>query len=56
MSRAPLSPEGPSSEVLLAGIGVIIRTLRYFDRCFVDGPDHALIGLFLERRWGAVWD
>ena len=29
------SPKGPSSEILPAGIGAIIRTLHGFDRCFV---------------------
>ena len=46
------SPKGPSSEILPAGIGAIIRTLHNCDRCFFYGPDPALTGLYPERGEG----
>ena len=46
------SPKGPSSEILPAGIGAIIRTLHNCDRCFFYWPDPALTGLYPERGEG----
>ena len=54
--KTPLAPslKGPTSEILPAGIGAIIRTLHNCDRCFFYGPDPALTGLYPERGGGGA--
>ena len=48
--KTPLAPslKGPTSEILPAGIGAIIRTLHNCDRCFFYGLDPALTALYPE--------
>ena len=47
------SPKGPSSEILLAGIGAIIRTIHNFDRCFFTGHTlHLQVYIQREERGG----